>query len=190
MNNIKSIESLTDYITKLNELLEYPDEFIIEHKKADENDKEGKVYDIISFNDTIEKYGESSGPLFRAAYLAYYNSNNHPADISIDMSDDETEEALKHGIIAENIEKESELSREKQLNDAAAKFAVELCKALKDNKFMNNIASITQSYINSLEISINLNRLKNYLTYDVLNYPNLTFKTADPDNSISVNLPD
>lgn len=84
------------------------------------------------------------GPVYKAAYDAYFNVTN----VEIDSENDDVD---LQPIIAESKQK-----CEQKVKDDAKKFATDFCNGLKDNGFMDTIADEIDAHIKSAKLLITM----------------------------------
>lgn len=86
----------------------------------------------------------NEGPVYKAAYDAYFNVTNVEVDTENDDSD------LKTTV------EEAKQSIEQKVKDDAKKFATDFCNGLKDNGFMDTIADEVDGHIKSIKLLITM----------------------------------
>lgn len=84
------------------------------------------------------------GPVYKAAYNAYYNVTK----VDIDKTNNDPDLAP---VIAENAAK-----CEQKMKDDAKKFATEFCNGLKDGGFMDTIADEIDSHVKAIKLLITM----------------------------------
>lgn len=100
---------------------------------------------IILMKQNLNELLKINGPFYKAAYDAFYNTNNK--EISSDSQIDSD---------FDSIIKEAEIKRLKLLKDDSEKFAKEFCEGLKNGGFMNSLADEIDKHIKSALITINV----------------------------------
>lgn len=84
------------------------------------------------------------GPVYKAAYDAYFNVTNVDVDTQNDDSD------LKA------VVEKAKTDIEQKVKDDAKKFATDFCNGLKDNGFMDTIADEIDTHIKSAKLLITM----------------------------------
>lgn len=86
----------------------------------------------------------NEGPVYKAAYDAYFNVTN----VEVDAENDDND--LKATV------EEAKQSIEQKVKDDAKKFATDFCNGLKDNGFMDTIADEVDGHIKSIKLLITM----------------------------------
>lgn len=97
-----------------------------------------------NLNNLLSVPPAKEGPVYKAAYDAYFNATNVEVDAENDDSD------LKATV------EQAKQSIEQKVKDDAKKFATDFCNGLKDNGFMDTIADEVDGHIKSIKLLITM----------------------------------
>lgn len=97
-----------------------------------------------NLNNLLSVPPANEGPVYKAAYDAYFNVTN----VEVDTENDDND--LKTTV------EEAKQSIEQKVKDDAKKFATDFCNGLKDNGFMDTIADEVDGHIKSIKLLITM----------------------------------
>ena len=97
-----------------------------------------------NLNNLLSVPPANEGPVYKAAYDAYFNVTNVEVDTENEDSD------LK------SIVEQAKQDVEQKVKDDAKKFATDFCNGLKDNGFMDTIADEIDAHIKSTKLLITM----------------------------------
>jgi hypothetical protein len=107
-----------------------------------------------NLNALIEIPPVSESVMYKAAYNAYYNVNKSSLDFNVDVIDTD--------LLPDVLKQQQKC--EEQLKINAKIFAEELCKELKNGKFMDTIAEQITNHIKTAQIDITIPTLPPTIT--------------------------